>query len=1128
MSWVLGVLGSVLSGILGSAVTYYYREPVQLFLRRHRETWPIPWAVALVDHTRRAFLYLGYVPARLPPTATWAGRYDWDEASQPPAGVSQWLGECARDLHARLGITPNPPAVRIRMSEDSSAADIGRRVCALLEASGRPVVYFDAWSMPTTNVHRAFLNNLAAWTGAITASVRKEDEPIEVMFSMADFSWRLRGWRHFGRLRPTSPKPALIIVGVERLRGPSHREDNDGARERAVRALEVIERARIPLLLIETGETPQATDDAYEALPSERLADITQRITEGERYEQDVRPDVATILDRAIEVAPQKFKELVKFTSRPVDASAHIYRQLVDTATVKACGTHDLEAARQMSCLIGLAALPRFPIPFPMLRELIYGCHAHLPDVLPAPHEALHFDNVPALKALLDLGVVRRLVPTNPIDRRKLYLFAGGIRAVALHHLDDEHQEVAQLARENLRRLVFQRLPAPPTALSLHLTVGGFEPSTDILGFVSDGQEGGELVLPLSPDLCNLVASAHRDRAEGHCSAWIYEWFDAAGQSHKDAFVYIGPTSLEASQNLSRIRVHVVSREGSGEAVARALEPYCEQILDIEGDAFRTGPGGSMDVLVRLKSPHALAELDDLHTGVRRLARRIAEGLDKHGDLDARLLREVEVSVQNHLRAGLDSRATATVVRCVRAGVQEDLQHAIQLDDWVRFDRQPPSAYGAAAPYVVRIGGPALGRIGELFPEARLPQEFLVRVVQSPASHQAFLTLKQLHLEHLVRGEGTASSSTVRGPTSRQMLRVASELELDIRSLRHGTFGEYLAHLDVPVTKLGITEGVDLAKIRHETTRMFREQLKEAGVTFKAYTGLSDELLADALGESEPAGQFGRDTPMMPKGFYDLVASPEAYHRFMRKHLYIPDADAALLALAHRCRAATNGSLRVLDLGTGTGAIAEKLLLSGFSEVDTVEPDQPMLSAWHALRRRRGWEGRGTDHHMEFEEFATRHEGVYDLVVSQGVHHHIPDCKTYKDGRVEDGHRTRFLELCHRILKPNGAYIVSDEFLFPFASDAERLRNLDKWYSRVIARALSDGLPLLAELEYGFWHNDRVGVHERKESVETFISRLSPEGPVPLKVRNLIRFGLSQAEGGGFAVLELLPTVAAD
>jgi SAM-dependent methyltransferase len=80
------------------------------------------------------------------------------------------------------------------------------------------------------------------------------------------------------------------------------------------------------------------------------------------------------------------------------------------------------------------------------------------------------------------------------------------------------------------------------------------------------------------------------------------------------------------------------------------------------------------------------------------------------------------------------------------------------------------------------------------------------------------------------------------------------------------------------------------------------------------------------------------------------------------------------------------GGQRVADLGSGTGRIVNMLLHAGAAHVTAVEPSD----AVHALRTNVAWAGdRVSVIHATADQLAA--SPPFDLVVSLGVLHHIPD-----------------------------------------------------------------------------------------------------------------------------------------
>ena len=268
---------------------------------------------------------------------------------------------------------------------------------------------------------------------------------------------------------------------------------------------------------------------------------------------------------------------------------------------------------------------------------------------------------------------------------------------------------------------------------------------------------------------------------------------------------------------------------------------------------------------------------------------------------------------------------------------------------------------------------------------------------------------------------------------------------------------------------------------------------------------------------------FAADGPMLPTAKFDYVADPEIFHRYMRKHLFIPDSDAAILAIAQNFLSELNKTdYRVLEIGSGTGALTEKLIQCGIKNLDSLEPDEKLSDYWKNLKKLSHINQEGNHYREGLENFAKDKEQQYDLLISQGVHHHIPAIVKYSNSTVDSNYRLTFLNICRKLLKPGGIYIISDEFLVDYANEDIRVKNLDRWYGRVISTASADGYYELADLEHGFWLNDRTKTVEYKESIEKFEARLTDAGSKsPFDVKSITRFGMTEEYGGGFCVIVL-------
>jgi len=565
---------------------------------------------------------------------------------------------------------------------------------------------------------------------------------------------------------------------------------------------------------------------------------------------------------------------------------------------------------------------------------------------------------------------------------------------------------------------------------------------------------------------------------------------------HTDLVGILSPTEFCQAHRLYRISVHIVSREGTGRQVQRALEPFVHEFILVEGDAYRCGPGGCIEILALLKE-----EFD---------------------------VRAIEESVLASLRRGVDDYAYVHIVSCTPAIVVKDFARNTQeIAGGLSVEETVPEIYGSASRYSLVARGLALTTIKRMVADGVAPEvkELRVSCIYSTISAQAFFSLGPLNLRKQVRAQ-VFLDRELRDASDHVTLRFmdSAEDKINLLKLRHGPGSSYLVDFEIPAASSALESSEQQFGVyARQVVERFSKELEEHGVRLSPVNGMAS--LANNMVEYESEVKAFGVGPWIKHGVYDLVSSPEMFHRFMRKHLFIPDSDAAAVALACQFLTSRKENYRVLEIGSGTGALTEKLILAGIDTIDSVEPDRKLSEYWLHLRDTRGLSQRGQHYQMELEEFAAVSVVKYDLIISQGLHHHIPEKRQRSESEQDDLYRLTFLRICRDLLRRDGVYVLSDEFLTEYTGHEQRRLVLDRWYRHVISSALADGYPELADMEFRFWMNDQSETAELKESIETFQDRLRSAGhDTPFVIESVTRFGLTSYYGGGFAVLVLKPS----
>ena len=135
---------------------------------------------------------------------------------------------------------------------------------------------------------------------------------------------------------------------------------------------------------------------------------------------------------------------------------------------------------------------------------------------------------------------------------------------------------------------------------------------------------------------------------------------------------------------------------------------------------------------------------------------------------------------------------------------------------------------------------------------------------------------------------------------------------------------------------------------------------------------------------------------------------------------YQPTYDALLGLSTDLARVAAPGRARCLDFGTGTGA-AIPLLAAMFDEIVAIEPGKPMLDLARARASADGLEEAGA--RVSFIE-GTVHADEAKLLASESfdaIH-----CSLVLMFVEEDSEKLGVLEFFHRLLRPDGAMVITD------------------------------------------------------------------------------------------------------
>ena len=213
---------------------------------------------------------------------------------------------------------------------------------------------------------------------------------------------------------------------------------------------------------------------------------------------------------------------------------------------------------------------------------------------------------------------------------------------------------------------------------------------------------------------------------------------------------------------------------------------------------------------------------------------------------------------------------------------------------------------------------------------------------------------------------------------------------------------------------------------------------------------------------------------------YTDVIEPSVYNKILsEQHIYIAQADRYCMDVINKL--ARNDKLEIVELGCGPArALAQLAQLNLKSNITGVDVDEKFLEfAKNVLDDKKQKITLIKDNIVIYQ-----HEKPIDICFSIGVHHHIAKGKKVNS----------YLENIYKQLKKDGVYIVVDEFIPHYSTEAEREIRLAIWYSHVISHALKYGYMYLADEEARIFLDDILEgktekLYKNKTQVEYILSK---------------------------------------
>lgn len=1111
IDWLVsGLVGAILGYFMHIAKVRYH--PQLTFASQRFGSSSLGRLLASVElKLLRLFRRLGLEADRQVPPPHWAGTYKKVGGVAAKDVTQAYYQRQATEVVRQVKQSRQGAQLVWQTADDTSVREILRLSAKLLGADGE-VLYFDASSLSPLEVNQKFIANVVSWSKAVSP-YKANDQSFSVTgdkFELAEFSAFLK------RPRRLLQKTAMIVHGADLIRGPSP------SKETVDDIFAAVLGSRLPAIITFRGKQ-ELTEGLWDGsrsyteqngqllgfatleLLNAMLAEVGIAFrTDGPR--QQFRCDIAQVVlmlltqDRRYGTRLQQILSEIMVEHLPSAIGTLVIQDIVSDLGAAEHGDEVGHGVRKL--VVGLAQVP-CPVPMGTVRKL-WQDTALFPEAFEKSAPAPGLGEPWLLKRLISLGVVERLVPDDNLAVKPLYFMRQSFKSA---WKDEESDSWHDRLQSRITSLLKDLQPPGTTPFSRYLSQGDFRPLDEFLAV----RKATGLAIRLPAQVCSLITAVKRGHHTPKVALRSYCWTRRSGEKEVDVLVTISPTEYIRWSDVKRLRVHLVSREGSGKSVIKTISPYVRDVLEMEGDDYRCGPGGYVELLVVLRSYDDLVKDEKIPV----LAK---ERIKASSSLDEAL----EWWFARELRAGVDELATVSLLDCTPKDVGDDFKDSTtEILGEVRLKEVAPEIYGSTGSFALDLDEEAAANVTLILGDAdraMQPAGTLVNAVYSPTSLQVFLFLKPLDLEKNVRALVGPSTNAAEGKHAiLTFMNIIDRNKLNIMSVRHGPGPGYLVEVELPALEGSSVSQRLKRQYRAGLIHQLQEEAASEGIVFDPIGGLPDDLLEGLrheIAEDEPRKRFPTNEDGVPKSAYDLVSRPDLYHRFLRKHLFIPDADAATIAFVLNC---CDEDAAILEIGSGTGALTEKLLSAGVAKVDVVEPDLGLLRYWQNLILGSSYEDHGAIYSCELEDIVESNQGKYDILVSQGVHHHVA---TEIDGYTED-YRLHFLRLCRALLKPGGFYVLSDEFLGDYEGEAQRIARLDEWYGKVISSAIADGYPELAYLEYGFWLNDRTATLERKESVKEFLERLEGADPPLFRVERVLRFGLAQDTAGGFAVFLL-------
>jgi SAM-dependent methyltransferase len=250
--------------------------------------------------------------------------------------------------------------------------------------------------------------------------------------------------------------------------------------------------------------------------------------------------------------------------------------------------------------------------------------------------------------------------------------------------------------------------------------------------------------------------------------------------------------------------------------------------------------------------------------------------------------------------------------------------------------------------------------------------------------------------------------------------------------------------------------------------------------------------------------------PQKPGVHHSTAIPIEDYNDHEEDHPFYKEMVSYMLRQFRDNAKGNQEQLEILEIGAGTGHFTKRVPQQGLRlQVTALEPDPDAFK----LLRRKFNRGPSPVKVEERSAFDIECKSTFDFVFSCFSEHHI---------RRED--RKRYLSKVKDALKPEGLFIVGDEFLPAHDIDDEKdyERALKAYHEFIIDEALKEHHLAVAELEKAAWKSGLTNAEMRvdfKTTLDAYLQDAKRAGFSLLETRCLSPEASAPKVGGMYAIV---------